>query len=573
MFKYFCSYYKNHKKLFILDIVCVFFMAGIDLVFPLVTRSILQGKVSVVSTILLIGLLLFVLYIVRFFLSFIIGYFGHYLGIKIETDMRKDLFEKFETLDYQYFEDKKSGELLTNLTTHLHDLSEMSHHVPEDLFVSIVMILGSFIILLFINPILTLIVFVAIVILIIFAIFRRKKLMASFRLVRKEQGELASKIGSSLGGISLTKAYNNEEYEINHFKTINLQYQDSRKKSFKELGLFNSTVNLLTNITNLVLLMAGSIMVIHQDKTGFTLEDLVAFFLYINFLISPITKLSSTMEMLQQGCSGFERFYKIMILQPSIVSKENCVNHHEFVGKIEFKNVSFNYGDEEKDILHDFSLNIQPGEKVALVGETGVGKTTISKLIPRFYDVLNGSILIDDINIKDYNLYDLRNAIGHVQQDVFIFWGTIKENILYGKPDATDQEVIEAAKKANIHDFIMTLPEKYNTLTGERGIKLSGGQKQRISIARLFLKNPSIIILDEATSALDNVTEKLIQNAFESLSTNKTTITIAHRLTTIKNSDTIIVLGKDGIIEKGNHQQLMNLNGVYAKMYNSSLQE
>lgn len=573
MFKYFCSYYKNHKKLFILDIVCVFFMAGIDLVFPLVTRSILQGKVSVVSTILLIGFLLLILYIIRFFLSFIIGYYGHYLGIKIETDMRKDLFEKFETLDYQYFEDKKSGELLTNLTTHLHDLSEMSHHVPEDLFVSVVMILGSFIILLFINPILTLIVFVAIIILIIFAIFRRKKLMDSFRLVRKEQGELASKIGSSLGGISLTKAYNNEEYEINHFKTINLQYQDSRKKSFKELGLFNSTVNLLTNITNLILLMAGSIMVIYQDKTGFTLEDLVAFFLYINFLISPITKLSSTMEMLQQGCSGFERFYNIMILQPSITSKENCVNHHEFIGKIEFKNVCFNYGDEEKDILHDFSLNIQPGEKVALVGETGVGKTTISKLIPRFYDVLNGSILIDDINIKDYHLYDLRNAIGHVQQDVFIFWGTIKENILYGKPNATDQEVMEAAKKANIHDFIMTLPEKYNTLTGERGIKLSGGQKQRISIARLFLKNPTIIILDEATSALDNVTEKLIQNAFESLSKDKTTITIAHRLTTIKNSDTIIVLGKDGIIEKGNHQQLMNLNGVYAKMYNSSLQE
>ena len=521
----------------------------------------------------MIGSILLVFYLIRFTLSYIIGYYGHYLGIKIETDMRKDLFKKFETLDYAYFENKKSGELLTNLTTHLHDLSEMSHHVPEDLFVSIIMILGSFIILMFINPFLTLIVFVAILVLIFFAIIRRKKLMASFRLVRKEQGELASRIGSSLSGISLTKAYNNEEYEINNFNEINIQYQNSRKKSFKELGLFGSTVNLLTNITNLVLLVVGSIMVIHSDKTNFKLEDLVAFFLYINFLIAPITKLSNTMEMLQQGWSGFERFYNIMNIEPTIVSKEDSIKNHHFEGDIEFKNVSFHYGNDENDILHHFSLSIKKGEKVALVGETGVGKTTISKLIPRFYDVLEGQIDIDQINIKDYELYSLRNAIGHVQQDVFIFWGTIKENILYGRPEASDEEVIEAAKKANIHDFIMSLPNQYDTLTGERGIRLSGGQKQRISIARLFLKNPAIIILDEATSALDNVTEKMIQESFKSLSEGKTTIMIAHRLTTIKNCDKIVVLGNNGILELGTHQQLLKQQGVYFKMYHASLDQ
>ncbi len=573
MFKYFCSYYKNHKKLFALDIICVFIMAGIDLIFPLVTRKILQGEITSTTTILWIGAILLIFYFLRFGLSFIIGYYGHYLGIKIETDMRKDLFKKFETLDYQYFENKKSGELLTNLTTHLHDLSEMSHHVPEDLFVSIIMILGSFIILMFINPILTSIVFIAIIALIFFTIMRRKKLMASFRLVRKEQGELASRIGSSLSGISLTKAYNNEEYEIKNFDSINMQYQNSRKKSFKELGLFGSTINLFTNITNLILLVVGSIMVIHSNETQFYLQDLVAFFLYINFLISPITKLSNTMEMLQQGWSGFERFYNIMLIQPTIVSKQDSIKNHTFEGQIEFEKVSFHYGEDQEDILHDFSLKINSGEKIALVGETGVGKTTISKLIPRFYDVMEGKILIDGQDIKDYELYDLRNAIGHVQQDVFIFWGTIKENILYGRPDASDQEVIEAAKKANIHDFIMSLPDQYDTLTGERGVRLSGGQKQRISIARLFLKQPAIIILDEATSSLDNMTEKLIQTSLKELAENKTAIIIAHRLTTIKNCDRIVVLGKHGILEIGTHEQLLSKQGVYASMYQASQDE
>lgn len=570
MFKMFCSYYKSYKKLFFIDIFCVLLMSAIDLIFPMATRKILSGEITQTKTIITIGVVLLVFYVIRFFLSFIIGYWGHVLGIRIETDMRRDLFKKFQEMDYQYFETKKSGELLTNLTSHLHDLSEMSHHVPEDLFVSVIMIIGSFTILMFINPILTSIVFIAIVVLIVFAIIRRKKMRASFRQVRAEQAELSSQIESSLSGISLTKAYNNEEYEIEHFETINQSYQSSRRKSFKELGLFGSTINLLTNITNLVLLVVGSIMVINKSLP---FEDLVAFFLYINFLISPITKLSMTMEMLQQGWSGFERFYKVMMTKPTITSHENCVENHDFIGKIEFKNVTFNYGTDDKDVLNNFSLTVNPGQKIALVGETGVGKTTISKLIPRFYDVLEGKILIDDVDVKDYNLSLLRDNIGHVQQDVFIFWGTIKENILYGKPNATDDEVIEAAKKANIHDFIMTLPQKYDTLTGERGVKLSGGQKQRISIARIFLKNPKIIILDEATSSLDNVTEKLIQDSFNELSVNKTTIMIAHRLTTIQNCDNIIVLGKSGILEMGNHSELLNKNGYYAKIYNSSFNQ
>lgn len=569
MFKLFVSYYKNHLKLFVLDISCVFLMGVVDLIFPLATRYILKGELHETTMILLIGFILLLLYLLRYLFSFIIGYYGHLLGILIETDMRKDLFNKFETMDYQYYDDKKTGELLANLTTHLHDVSEMSHHGPEDIFISIFMIIGSFIVLAFINIYLTLIVFVAIAILVFVAIIRRKKLMASFRLVKQEQGELSAKIASSLSGIHLTKAFNNEKYEINKFADINTDYKKARQKSFKELGLFNSSINFLTNMTNLILLISGSLMV---AKNLLDLEDLVAFFLYINFLISPITKLANSMETIQQGWAGFERFAKIMEIKPKIVSKENAIHINKLKGQIEFKDVSFQYKNENEEILAHFDLKIPAGKKVALVGETGVGKSTIAKIIPRFYDVNHGEVLIDNINVKDYDLYDLRREIGHVQQDVIIFWGSIKDNILYGNPNASEQEIIIAAKKANIYDYIMSLPDGFDTMVGERGIQLSGGQKQRLSIARLFLKNPSIIILDEATSSLDNVTEKQIQQAFDKLSLNKTTLVIAHRLTTIKNADLIVVLGKNGILEEGTHQSLMDKQGIYYKMYTASQQ-
>ena len=568
MFKKFLGYYKRHSKLLTIDLVCVLLMALIDIVFPYFTRMIINGKVEHINMLIIISVSLLVLYSLRYLFAYIIGYYGHVLGIKIETDMRQELFEKFEEMDYQYFDDKKSGELLANLTTHLNELSEMSHHTPEDIFSSLIIIIGSFVVCFIVNPLLSSFVSIGILALFIFTLLRRKTMMKCFRSVRKEQGEISSEINSSLTGIQLTKAYDNEEYEIEKFKEINNRYKNARLRQAKELGFFHSSTNFLTNITNLILLTTGGIMYINKAISG---ADLIMFFLYVNFLISPITKLSNTVETTQHAWSGFEKFYNIIQIQNKITSKENAIKVDKFDGKIEFKNVTFKYKDDSEHVLNNFNLVINPGSKVAIVGETGVGKSTISKIIPRFYEVNDGEILIDDHNIKDYDLSNLRRLIGHVQQDVFIFFGTIKDNILYGNPLASDEEVVEASKKANIHDFIMSLPEGYNTLCGERGIKLSGGQKQRISIARIFLKNPNILILDEATSALDNVTEKLIQASFDELAIGKTTIMIAHRLTTIKNADVIVVLGKEGIIEKGTHEELMALNKEYALMYNASL--
>ena len=568
MFKKFLGYYKRHSKLLIIDLVCVLLMALIDIVFPYFTRMIINGKVEHINMLIIISVGLLVLYSLRYLFAYIIGYYGHVLGIKIETDMRQELFEKFEEMDYQYFDDKKSGELLANLTTHLNELSEMSHHTPEDIFSSLIIIIGSFVVCFIVNPLLSSFVSIGILALFIFTLLRRKTMMKCFRSVRKEQGEISSEINSSLTGIQLTKAYDNEKYEIEKFKEINNRYKNARLRQAKELGFFHSSTNFLTNITNLILLTIGGIMYIKKTISG---ADLIMFFLYVNFLISPITKLSNTVETTQHAWSGFERFYNIIQIKNKITSKENAIKVDKFDGKIEFKNVTFKYKDDSEHVLNNFNLVINPGSKVAIVGETGVGKSTISKIIPRFYEVNEGEILIDGHNIKDYDLFNLRRLIGHVQQDVFIFFGTIRDNILYGNPLASEEEIIEASKKANIHDFIMSLPEGYNTLCGERGIKLSGGQKQRISIARIFLKNPNILILDEATSALDNVTEKLIQTSFDELAIGKTTIMIAHRLTTIKNADVIVVLGKEGIIEKGTHEELMALNKEYALMYNASL--
>jgi len=568
MFKKFISYYKKHYLLLILDLVCVIVMSLIDIVFPYLTRYVINGNVKEIELLIQIGVTLLVIYSLRYLVAYIIGYYGHVLGIRIETDMRQDLFEKFEKMDYQYFDDKKSGELLANLTTHLNELSEMSHHTPEDILSSLIVIIGSFIICFIVNPVLSSFVSVGILALFIFTLLRRRKMMRCFRQVRKEQGEISSQINSSLSGMQLTKAFENEEFEINNFKDVNDQYKNVRLKQVKEIGIFHSTMNYLINITNLILLIVGGIMFINNKISA---PDLVMFFLYVNFLVSPISKLSSTVETTQQAWSGFERFYNIMQIENKIVSKDNAIKVDSFNGKIEFKNVYFKYKEDSEEVLNNFNLLINPGMKVALVGETGVGKSTISKIIPRFYEVNEGEILIDDVNIKDYELYNLRRLIGHVQQDVFIFYGSIRDNILYGNPSAGEEEIIEASKKANIYDFIMSLKDGFDTLCGERGIQLSGGQKQRISIARIFLKNPNILILDEATSALDNVTEKLIQKSFDELAKGKTTIVIAHRLTTVKDVDLIVVLGKNGIIEQGTHEELMNKNGAYASMYNASL--
>lgn len=570
MFKRFIRYYKNHLGLFILDMICATLVAAIDLVFPLVTSLMTKNYIpnKMIDKVFLVGGCLLALYLFRLVLQYVISYWGHMMGTLIEKDMREDLFKKYETLDYQFFDDNKVGSLMSNLTNHLRDVSEMSHHAPEDLFISLIMLVGSFIILIGINPILTLAIFALVIVEIIFCLTRRRKQLASFRGVRKFHGELNSRVESSISGIRLTKAFANESYENKKFKKTNDEYQDSWKEAYKQMTIFNCGNEFLIELTNVVLLVLGGYLVF-TDRL--LIADLLTYFLYINYLTKPINRLMAMMQQLQQGFAGIETFHEIMEIKPDIESPEDGIKDKNIEGNISFVNASFRYK-EQDDILTNFNLEIKKGEKIAIVGETGVGKTTISKLIPRFYDLNQGQLLIDGLDIKELDLSLLRNSIGYVQQDVFIFYGTIEENIRYGKTNATFEEVVEAAKNANIHDFIMTLPDGYQTVTGERGVKLSGGQKQRISIARLFLKNPPIIILDEATSSLDNITEKLIQEAFDRLLTNKTSIIIAHRLTTIKNSDRIIVLGKEGIIEEGTHNELIKQEGYYNKLYNASVQ-
>ena len=578
MIKRFARYYKPHLRLFILDLFFATMLSAIDLVFPMMTNYVLKDLFNEpsfeVKFLIYIGIGFIVLYVIRFFCSYFIGYWGHIMGIRIETDMRTDLFKKFQILDYQFFDDKKTGELMTNLTTHLHDVSEMSHHAPEDLFISFIMLIGSFIILLTVNVYLTLIVFFFLMLLIMYSLRRRKKMLNRFRQVRTVQGELNAEVESSLMGIRLTKAYTNEEFEQIKFEDVNKKYRKARSNVFREIALFGSGNDFFINLTNLAILIFGGYFVFNPN-INFSVIDLTTYFLYINFLIKPIQRLTNSMEQIQQGASGLEKFFNIMDVEPKIVSKPNAIKKDNFEGKIEFKNVSFQYQNNDENnkehVLNQFSLNIESGKKIALVGETGVGKSTISKLVPRFYDVNEGEILVDGIDVRDYDVYNLRRAIGTVQQDVFIFYGTIKENIMYGKPDATFKEVVEAAKKAQIHDFIMSLEHGYDTITGERGVRLSGGQQQRISIARLFLKNPKILILDEATSSLDNITENLVQKAFEDLAKDKTTIVIAHRLSTIKDVDEIIVMGKEGIIERGKHDELIKKNGYYAKLYYATI--
>lgn len=537
-------------------------MSAIDLLYPFAMREILNKYIpdNNVRMILYIGFALFFIYIIRARMSFYVTYNGHIMGTYIQRDMRKDLFKKYEELDYEFYDDFQIGVLMSYITNHLRDISEMAHHVPEDLFISGIMFIGSFIFLSTINFLLTVIIFSFVIVIVIFSWWRRKKMLEAQRGVRKVHGELNSKIENSLSGIRLTKAYNNEELEIDRFQDVNNNYADSTRNAYLQMGIFSVGNEFLILVLNLILLVVGGIFVYYQ-KIDYI--DLFTYYIYISFLIRPINRLVAMMQQIQQGMAGFERFYQIMQIEPKIKSKEGAVKLKDPKGHIKFNQVSFSYNGDNSPVLNNFNLEILPGEKIGLIGETGVGKSTISKLIPRFYDISEGSIAIDGIDIKDYDIYSLRRSIGHVQQEVFIFYGTIKDNILYGNPEASDQEIIEAAKRSKIHEFIESLPEGYMTYTGEKGVKLSGGQKQRIAIARLFLKKPKIVVLDEATSALDNVTERMIQSAFDELIKEKTAIVIAHRLSTIMNADRIIVLGKDGIIEMGSHEELVELKGVY----------
>ncbi len=571
MLKTFIGYYKNHQLLFYLDLLAATIMSGLNLLFPIITSNFIDNYIPNENTRLILtwGLILTGLYLIRMACNYFVNYYGHVMGTRIERDMRIDLYKKIQTLDNDYFDDHKTGSIMTYIVGHLRDISEMAHHTPENIFVSTIMILGSFSILIFIHVKFTLIVFVFIILLMIFSAFRRKKMMGASRKTRSTHEEINSEVENSIGGIRLTKAFTNEEFEIKKFTGVTNRYQNSYNEFYKQMGIFQAGTNLLIDLIYVVVLVFGGFFIIQGQLSA---GEYVAYFMFIAYLIQPIRTLIGTIEQVQKGWSGYEKFYKIIQMNPKIKSPKNAMVLNGTAGLIEFKNVNFQYESSREDVLHNFNVTIEPGKKIALVGETGVGKSTISKLIPRFYDVNQGEILIDGKNVKDFDLYSLRSHIGHVQQDVYIFYGSIRDNILYGDPEATLDQVVDAAKKANIHNFIMSLPDQYETLVGERGVKLSGGQQQRVSIARVFLKNPPVLILDEATSSLDNVTEKLIQKALDELSEGRTTLVIAHRLSTISNSDEILVLSADGIKERGTHKELIKQDGYYSELYNASLQ-
>lgn len=569
MLKKFASYYKPHMKLFVIDMICAFLISVLDLVFPMVSRDFVNdiipnGKITLLYK---WSIIMFLLFLLRYICNYVVNYWGHVVGVRMEYNMRKDLFSHLQTLSFSYFDNNKTGIIMSRVVNDLREVSELAHHGPEDLFISVVMLIGSFILLINIEWRLTLIIFAFIPIMIWFAMSKRTKMEDAFRNVRKKIANVNAQLENSISGIRVAKSFTNENYEMKKFDAGNWEFKEARESAFKYMAEFLSGITFFSNILNLLVISVGGIFVY---KKIINMGDLVAYLLFVNFFLQPIRRLTEFTQQYQDGMTGFERFMEIMNIEPDIVDKEGAIDLENVKGKIEFKNVSFSYNNGQKTILSNINLTIDPGKTIALVGPSGAGKTTLCHLIPRFYEADEGEITIDDIEIKDVKLKSLRKNIGLVQQDVFLFTGTIKENIFYGNPDATDEEIVEAAKMASIHEFIMSLPNGYDTYIGEKGVKLSGGQKQRISIARVFLKNPPILILDEATSSLDNETEIAIQESLEKLSHGRTTIIIAHRLSTIKNADEIVVLTNEGIEERGKHEELLQIeNGVYSKLYQS----
>ncbi len=566
MIRNFVRYYKPHLFLFTMDLVIAFLMAGVDLIFPMFSRSVINDLVpnKDMHHMLLYSSIIIVLYVLKIGGNYFVGYYGHVVGSRIEFDMRRDLFKHLQTLEFSFFDNNKTGQLMNRLTGDLNEVTELAHHGPEDLFISLVMLVGSFIILVQINLGLTLIIFSFVLLTIFFSIRMRKSMMKTFRSVRQKTADINAQLESSISGIRLSKSFANEAFEIEKFHKTNYAHLNSRQDAFKAIGMYTSGNEFFLNMMSLSSMVVGGIFVF---KGWINYGDLVAFLLYIAFFTKPIRALIQLTQQMQSGMAGFERFTEIMNVSPTITDGEGAVELKSVKGKIDLQNVTFRYEENGENVLSNFSLSIEVGKTIALVGPSGVGKTTISMLIPRFYDVSDGQILIDGENVKNITLKSLRANIGVVQQDVFMFYGTIKDNISYGKPDASFEEIVEAAKKANIHDFIMSLDEDYDAMVGERGVKLSGGQKQRIAIARVFLKNPPILVLDEATSALDNENELAIQNSIEDLAKNRTTIIIAHRLSTIKNADEILVMTEKGIAERGNHENLLRADGLYARLY------
>lgn len=564
MLKRFLHYYKPHKKLFIMDMCASLLISLIGIIYPIVTREMLNNLIpeKKYKMIVAFGAMLLGLYFVRMMLDYFVQYQGHVMGVKMQAQMRSDMFKKLQTLPYSFYDANETGKIMSRMTNDLMNVSELAHHGPENLIICSISIIISFVYLSVINFYLTLIIFMCVPLLVFISLNLRKKMRAAFSESRKAVAVINSALESSISGIRVTKAFTNSEKEQEKFEIGNKQFVDARRSAYKAMGQFSSTTSFVTNIFNVVVLIAGGLF-LYNGIIGF--GDYSAFIISVNLFITPLITLINFMEQYQDGITGFERFLEIMDAEPE-KDGESAKDIGKVSGHIRFETVSYSYGTGE-NVLNNVSMDIPTGETFALVGPSGGGKTTICHLIPHFYDVTQGKIFIDDTEIHDITLDSLRKNIGIVQQDIYLFNASIKENILYGRLDATDQEVIEAAKRANIHDYIMSMEDGYDTQIGERGVRLSGGQKQRLSIARVFLKNPPILILDEATSALDNTTEILIQKSLDELCKGRTTIVVAHRLSTIKNADEIAVISDGSIIERGSHDELIKLNGEYAKLY------
>lgn len=564
MLKRFISYYKPHKALFTLDMLAALLGSIIGVGYPIITRKMLNDFIpnKEYRLIIIFGIALLLLYVIRMFLGYFVQYYGHMMGVKMQAQMRRDLFRHLERLPFKYFDDNETGKIMSRMTTDLQDVSELAHHGPENIIISTITIVISFAYLASINIFLTLIIFACVPLLLVVTFVMRRKMRSAFLASRKSIAQINASLEGSISGVRVTKAFTNSEKELEKFEVGNGEFVAARKDAYNAMGKFSSSTKFITDVFNVVVLIAGGIF-LYNGKIKF--GDYSAFIVSVNLFISPVMTLINFMEQFQDGATGFERFVEILDTPvekdaPGAKELKNAEGH------IELKNVCSSY-DGERSILQGVSLDIKKGQTFALVGPSGGGKTTICHLIPHFYEISSGEILIDGREIHSITMDSLRKNIGIVQQDVYLFNATVKENILYGKLDATDEEVIEAAKRANIHEYIMSLPSGYDTEIGERGVRLSGGQKQRLSIARVFLKDPAILILDEATSALDNTTEILIQQSLDELCRGRTTLVVAHRLSTIKNADMIAVIDGGKVIEEGTHEELIEKDGEYAKLY------
>ena len=568
--KKFIHYYGPYKAIFFIDLICAAVISLVDLAYPQILRTMTrtlftQNQSKILHALPLIAGCIFIMYVVQCLCKYYVTYQGHMMGAYMERDMRQELFDHYQELSFSYYSRNNSGQMMSKLVSDLFDISEFAHHGPENLFISLVKIIGAFIFLLFINKKLALPLIILVIIMFVFSFKQNARMQETFMENRRKIGDVNASLQDTLSGIRVVQSFANEEIEHEKFKKSNDAFLVSKRDNYHCMGSFMSSNLFFQGMMYLVTLVYGGYLIANGEMQT---ADLAMYALYIGIFISPIQILVELVEMMQKGLSGFRRFVDVMETESEITDAPNAKELTNVKGHVSYEHVSFHYSDDDTPVLSDISIDIPAGKSVALVGPSGGGKTTICSLLPRFYDVTAGRITIDGKDIRGLTLKSLRSQIGTVQQDVYLFDGTIKDNIAYGKPGASDKEIIEAARRASIHDFIMELPEQYDTYVGERGTRLSGGQKQRISIARVFLKNPPILILDEATSALDNESERWIQRSLEELSQNRTTITIAHRLSTIRDADEIIVITEDGIAERGTHEELLDMNGVYAAYYN-----